>query len=279
MAHKHFLVLPLFACSLTLIMGAFNHPPQSAPPQTVPTFLARPLDLDARLRELAPRQLLERAAAALASDKVQWLQIKTWQRQMDEELSFEAEGRLVCGPNNCARLEMTVQAGNGPAQVTMISDGVAFAKVVKLPNQSAKIATERFSPEQKDGSKPFTSEQIAQVLKAKGCGGPHCLLENLLEVLFDLKADTGTWEDRPVIRLSGSVKEGPPVPLEFRLTTPPQVCHLFLDAQTLWPHRVEWCVANGKQTATVLLQVEFREPVLNKPLSQEECVREFSYQP
>ena len=97
--------------------------------------------------------------------------------------------------------------------------------------------------------------------------------------LDNLKMVHGTWQDKPVIRLSGSLKESSSTS-EPRFVVPPRICQIYLDAQTLWPHRVEWwAFQEQEQGAFLLLQLEFRDPRINQPLSHEACAREFTYEP
>jgi hypothetical protein len=56
----------------------------------------------------------------------------------------------------------------------------------------------------------------------------------------------------------------------------PRQCRLYLDPDTLWPQRLEWW---GPQPArrddSLLVQLEFRDPVLNRAPSAEQVARAF----
>jgi hypothetical protein len=58
----------------------------------------------------------------------------------------------------------------------------------------------------------------------------------------------------------------------------PRKCRLMLDGQTLWPHAVEWWgpVAGTEQ---LLARTEYRNPVVNRPLTEEACARAFAFTP
>ncbi len=63
-------------------------------------------------------------------------------------------------------------------------------------------------------------------------------------------------------------------------TSLPRQCHLYLDAHTYWPQRVEWwgpTVAKGGDRLQV--QMEFRNPVFNRPLTADVCAQLFAFQP
>jgi len=56
----------------------------------------------------------------------------------------------------------------------------------------------------------------------------------------------------------------------------PRQCKLYLDPKTLWPHRVEWWGPDPPRPGEVaLMQMELRDPVVNRPLSAERCAQEF----
>jgi hypothetical protein len=57
-------------------------------------------------------------------------------------------------------------------------------------------------------------------------------------------------------------------------------CHLYLDAKSFCPRRVEWwgpTVTDGVDR--LLAQMEFRQLVFNRPLPDAECARRFAFQP
>jgi hypothetical protein len=49
---------------------------------------------------------------------------------------------------------------------------------------------------------------------------------------------------------------------------------VYLDANSLWPARLEWFPENASQPS---LRIEFLDPELNRELGVEECTRLFSY--
>jgi hypothetical protein len=57
----------------------------------------------------------------------------------------------------------------------------------------------------------------------------------------------------------------------------PRAARLYLDPKTLWPHRMEWWGPDPPRKGDVLLmQIEFRDPALNQPMSAERCAGEFA---
>jgi hypothetical protein len=87
-----------------------------------------------------------------------------------------------------------------------------------------------------------------------------------------------------VIQVSGSWPEDAAKLAELadwqRPRYPPRLCRISLDAKTLWPCRVEWWGGVKPGDASVpLLELEFRDAVLNRPLPPERCAREFTWSP
>jgi hypothetical protein len=273
MAQSKIVLAPFVACPLLLVMGALNQQPRQASAAVDATFVSRQTTVAADLTQQPPEKILARAVAALEPDRVPWLVVKTWQKQVDDEISFEADGRLVRGPNHCARLDLTVRGGADPTSLIVVSDGVGLARACRLANKRAEVASQRFLSPTKT---PLNGPQIEQVLSAHGCGGPHRLLKDLANKLVNLQMDMGVWRGKGVARLTGSLKAREPD--ESRFTAEPKLCRIYLDAQTLWPHRVEWWTARKPNDPDFLfLQLEYREPQLNQPLTHEDCVREFTY--
>jgi len=275
MSKKNLVLAPFFACALLLIMGALNHQAPVLSQSAENAFLAQPVSLDQSLTELSPRQILNRAAAGLDPSKTQWLRLTTWQKQSDEEISFEAEGRLVRGPRHCARMEMTIHRGSQDIKVVTVSDGVDLAHARHLPGLPADVTTTRITT---PGQPVPNPDGLEQILKAQGCGGPHCILKELENLLDNLKATRGLWKNKPVIRLTGTLKYPSDDSPDRRFTVPPKLCRVYLDARSLWPHRVEWLTSpSDEDFGFLLLQMEFRDPEINQPLTHDDCVREFTY--
>jgi hypothetical protein len=276
MLKKHVVLLPLFACPMLLIMGALNGQPHPFAPALEASFVAQSVSCEVPIEKLPASAVLAQAIAKLAPNKASWLRTQIWQKQQCEEMCFEAEGTLVRGPNHCARLELTIRAGAGQTAVTVVSDGVGLAHARKRAGQPVDVESQQFAK----GNAAITPEQIAEIISAHGCGGPYALLRELADKLENMETATGAWDNQQVVRLTGQVKSTANPDPAKGLAVPPRVCRLYLDAKTLWPVRIEWwSAAPAAAAADLILQIEFRRPTINQPLSHEECVREFSYQP
>ncbi len=109
-------------------------------------------------------------------------------------------------------------------------------------------------------------------LAAKGCGGPHALLAQFRRRLNNGKLQTGLLDGKPVIQIRGNLQPADP-------KKPVRLGYAYLDAATLWPHRLEWWSPDNAKASRPIVQIEFLEPEINHELSLEECARVFTYQP
>jgi hypothetical protein len=112
-------------------------------------------------------------------------------------------------------------------------------------------------------------------MQGQSFGGPLELLKGLRQRLTWVRSERVRREGKDYFKLAG-VCEGGLTGRDW-LEELPRCCRLYLDAQTLWPHRVEWWGAEAPRSGGVLLfQAEFRDPVINQPLWPEQCQREFT---
>jgi hypothetical protein len=273
MTKKLLLILPLLVGPPFLLTGALRRPPIApvAPFTAEPVVLAANLDLSGQ----NAGQVLDQALARCAPDRLTWLHVKLWQRMAAHATTFESEGTLQLGPNHCARLDLTVFTGVTPGRWLVISDGHAIAQVTQFGSEAPTAVSQLLAPPpEPDQPAPLPP---AQTLSNLGCGGPYALLSDLRMRLKELTTDTGRLQGRPVVRLRGRLDPAPPSPQGA--TDRADFCYLYLDAQTLWPSRIEWWVADGRRGSRLLLEMEYRDPQLNRPLSMPECIRAFSYKP
>jgi hypothetical protein len=223
--------------------------------------------------------VLAQVIANLAEDRVQWLQVDTWQKMFQGEHAYEADGRLVLGPNQCARWELSVKASRSRASWLVVSDGRGAAQRLQIGSRPPQVET-RLLPELEGAGMVARMRARTQALQEKGCASPVALLRGLKGSIAELHGQTGVWKETPVIRLEGVMHRDhfPPGLSALRPDLPHRACRLYLDACSLWPHRVEWWAAAVPGADAILLSaMEFRNPQINQPLPLEQCAREFSF--
>ena len=264
-----FLSAPCLICLTFLAAGAVSRPSRTAAATSPEPFLAQPLPLDQAktLADLDGPRLLERALACLRDAR--WLNVVIWQRLHDADDGYESEARLTLGPDHCARMETALHAGAGNCKFLAVSDGNTLAEVQHWPGEPPRI-TSSYLPI------AAAASLREQFLRKRGCAGPQVLLTELRDLRPAWRVEQGVWRERSAIRLEAA-RLGRDTEAAARPNG--QSCRLYLDGASLWPLRLEWYRSTEPRHAHLLLEMEFREPELNRALTREECARVFSYQP
>jgi hypothetical protein len=268
----------LFLATLVLsgtvfLTGAWSGSFTPAPPVSEVSFAPQtvPLDADIVGSGVNADGLLAKAMEKLAPQRTAWLKTKIRQTVNDGDTSFRAEGALQRGPNHCVRLEMDVVRDGACGHMVIVSDGELLAQVRRAGRMTPIARLERLPAASAEKSEADAAACEA-LLAAKGCGGPLALLGQFRRRLKNGKLQTGLLDGQPVIQIKGNLDPAAP-------KTPAQVGYAYLDAKTLWPHRLEWWNEDNAHAPRPIVQIEFLEPEINRELSLEECARVFSYQP
>jgi hypothetical protein len=273
MSKKSLLLLPLLSAAPLFLAGA----PRRLSADAADSFVADSLTSAAEQDLLAEgaASLFDRALEQLSPQRLQWLQLSLWQRMRNADMAFESQGSLLLGPNHCARLDITIQPGNTPARWLVVSDGRALAHVTQIGKRPPSVTTRLLVPAEPDA---VSQKSPAETLSGLGCGGPYVVMKNLRGKLKEPTAQNGVLNGIRVIRIHGRLDPAQVAP-QHATAAAAEFCYLYLDAQTLWPGRLEWWEVDRKNAQRLRLELEFRDAVLNRPLSEAECIRAFSYNP
>ena len=268
------LILALAGAAL-LLTGMVNRP--APPASAVPAAQTNPA------AEVSnPAQLLERAIAAFAPARILWADVKFWQQTQEDEAVFEISGRYLAAPNLRMRLELFTQVGATRGELKMVSDGQRLWQWQRIGTQEPGITLVDLSDLDPGKTAPAALAQArADGLRDRGFAGVSTLLRTLRTRLQQLHGKAMRWKGLDVIQVTGTWPEDPAklaaVPEYIRPRMVPRQCSIYLDARTLWPHRIEWWYSERPENAPVLLmQTEFRDPILNRPLPPERCAKEFT---
>jgi hypothetical protein len=254
---RHFFLISVLVCWTLLFTGAMDRGALFSSPPRQDVFLPRSEESGAGLT-------LGRALAALAGDRLLWLETSIRQEMFGDN-PFQAEGRYLLGPDQRMRLELRIASAGKTSRVLIVSDG-------KLLRQ-CRWKERRPEPLICDALPERNREEF---MAARGLGGLPALLRQIHQSLQEPVQQEGVWRGRPAIRVSG-VWGAPEDALKL---LPPGLrarrCNVILDAETLWPWRIEWLGSPRPFNYPIaLLQMDFRDPVLNRALSPSECAREF----
>lgn len=268
-------LLPSFlACSALLVSGELTF--QSAPSAPVLGDELIPLASGSTqlppLAQVSAAAILDRAIQVLTD--VRWLEMTVWQRLDNEDGSFQIEGKFLQGPQQRLRLELVLSTGKATSRLRLLCDGQCFWQSLQYGQGEPETLTQKWT---RDGGDPAAmAKERLRFLTERGLTGPLALLQNLRNRLQYLHKDTGLWRGRPVIRIGGHQQtEVPPDP-EVPLLARHRHCYLYLDAETLWPCRLEWRVWERPNDAPrPWLQLEFRHPVVNRPPTPDVCAQVF----
>ena len=265
MLTRFFFLFALLVSAIAALTGARSGSTPLTPQAGEVHFTPHSAQLDADVISSAAdvTQLLDKTLAKLSDNGDGWL--KTKFRQSMHEPRLVVEGVLQRAPNHCARMETEVVVGQSRGRLIVVSDGELIAQVRTLSGTASTVIVEKL---------PTTgAARKEQHLIDNGCGGPHAMVSQLKQHLRNGKLQTGLLKDRPVIRIRGELQPAS-FPALARVASSALVAGVYVDAETLWPHRFEW--SDSKRP---LLQIDFYSVEIGRQLSFEECARLFSYQP
>lgn len=276
MSWRRSLLLPILTGLAVLLTGALGQQAPQSPPPSQPPSTPAPAAAPKEPKALpAAVDALAKAIDALDPKKIKWLQTNLWQRMDLQGLVFQTEGRYLSGPEHQMRLDMTVHLTDGDVQLRIVSDGREYWETMRLPNgeqRTYKVGLKSvLDVLNGPGSVPQLREEFDQI---QSFAGMLPLLQSLRDQLTFVNRAPGRWKDHDIIKLTGVWAKPPTPPDKPWLAFFPRQCQLFLDAKTHWPYRLEWWGPSyGEGDDVLLLQIEFRDPVINQELP----AKEFAY--
>jgi hypothetical protein len=225
---------------------------------------------------------LDRTLALLDPARLHWLELALWQRITEQGVTCEADGRYLAGPSGRFRLDLKTSSDGMAGALQIISDGATVWQATRR-GSGAWVDCKRYGVREvlRQLHSPDTPAMVRDdFLRKQNCAGVLALLPSLRQQMTWFRREAVRRDGRLLLKLSGTwkaadaamlVRPGKPWPANL-----PRQCRLYLDPQTFWPHRFEWWGPDPpRQDDALLIQVEFRDPVLNKPPSGERCAREF----
>lgn len=272
MTRYQILLLPLLAGAILVLGGALKHRSAGEQPPLAPP------GLESDAQALA---LLERAADAFAPERVQWLEAEVWQQSRGEGFTSQSRGRLLVAPGERLRFDMNLRTGKTLGELRLVCDGKTLSQTLRvageltqaenweLPVASAKLQT------------PVDVAKARRALIAdKGFAGISPLMRTLRQRGQNVQIQSQCWKGRDVhvVVANWPVDADALAAVQemMRPAMPPRLCCVYLDAATGWPHRIEWWGWKKLgQPWVLLLETEYRDVVLNQPLSPQRCAAEF----
>lgn len=233
----------------------------------------------------AAEHCLDQAIEAFQANRVEWLETTIWQKAQLPGFVYEADGSYRLAPGQRFRLEMHTHPADGEATTLSVSDGRELWRA----ERSGQGAWENVTRINLAEVFALMNGPAGQQLREEFLQRPHFqgmtpLLRNLRGRLIWARSELLRQDGSERIHLVGvwSKEES------MRQTAPdqpwpaalPRQCHLYLDAHTYWLQRVEWWGPSKTGGADhLLVQMEFRDPVFNRPLPPQTCARLFAFHP
>jgi len=262
---RHFFLTSGLVCSTLLLTGAMDRGALFSSPPNDEAFLPRS-------EETPAGRILDQVINSLSPDRVLWLELSVRQKMLGDD-PFEAEGRYLLGPDQRLRLGLRIMRTANEGRVLAVSDGITLKRGRWLASQAEPEISEALPVR-----RPDHMQARQDFLEQRGLGGLLPLLRQIRQSLQAPTQQAGSWHGRPALQISGAWNAAE----EVLKALPPGLrarrCTLVLDADTLWPYRIEWLGSpKPLNYPMLLLQMDFRDPVVNRPMSPLECSRAFRF--
>lgn len=218
---------------------------------------------------------LDQAILAYDGERAHWIKTQLWQKVHVPQLSFEAEGTYLGGPEHRLRLDLQVRLDATVSHFQLISDGHTLWQVEQVASGGRIVSRVELKQVLAALSHPQAVAQARdEFYSNQFFVGLAPLLRSLRQQVTFARSDKVRWRTQEVVLLTG-VWAVPPADQTWPDCFPRQ-CRLFLDGQSLWPHRLEWWgPIPGRSGDSLVSQMEFRNPVVGQPLPE----KEFAFQP
>ncbi len=293
-SYRNFL-LPMVVGVAIIVAGAMAQ--QTSPPSTPagpPPAAKIPPPAKPPQADPAATKVLDDAVNAKQLD---WVQTTLWEQVDVQGLTFQAQGTYLTAPGNRLHLDLQVHIGGTIGRLEVVSNGTTLYEAVKVGDGERTITkVVELKKVLETLSIPDMSKEVRdEFFQSQAFYGVIPLLRSIKQRMTVTKKENVRWHGHDVVQLtaewSGDVVKAfiPPAKPSFEAeggdrigkqqwpAYVPRQCRLFLDAKTLWPHRVEWWGPAPFRTEDALLvQMEFRDPK-HEPLADARCKKEFTF--
>jgi hypothetical protein len=281
------LLLPLVASFALLIAVAVAQQPSPLPAdKSAPAPPAR----QAAKADPQGTKTLDEAIKQLDPKKLAWVQTTFWERADVQGLSFQAEGSYLSAPDHRLHLDLNVHMDDAKGKLEIVSDGTRLWEAMQLGQQP------RFVRQKVELAKVLESlngnveaDKVRdEFFQAQLFAGIVPLLQSIQKRMIVTRQDKARHNGKEATKLTAGW--GPEISKAISTSDKPwpafyaRQCCIYLEPlgpeKILWPQRFEWWgPAPPRPGDSMLLEIEFRDPKLNQPLSPERCAQEFKFEP
>ncbi|MGF1583074.1 MAG: hypothetical protein ACFCD0_27455 [Gemmataceae bacterium] len=229
--------------------------------------------MPSRWAKLGAGELLGVAFEKFRPDRFPWVQADIKQEVRYGSINYSANGQFFQAPNERLRLDLKIRTVRSLGKLTLISDGKSLAENLQFGSLAGKIKITEL-PQVFDRTEDLSrnATEREEMIYKNAFLGSSTLLRSLRNNLQNLARRGVRADQELLIEVKGrwipNWKDRDHIPPHLRLEVQPRECRVYLDGKTLWPVRVEWWGNESKeQQNRILIQTEYLNPVLNKPLS------------
>jgi hypothetical protein len=255
--------------------------PPAAPPPATKTPSPPPPPKPAQADPAATKVLDD----AVNAKQFDWVETTLWEQVDVQGLTFQAQGTYLSAPNNRLHLDLQVHIGGTIGRLEIVSDGTTLYESVKVGDGERTITkVVELKKVLETLNTPDTSKEVRdEFFQSQAFYGVVPLLRSIQQRMTVTKKENIRWHGHDVVQLtaewSGEVVKS--FTQDGKQQWPayvPRQCRLFLDAKSLWPHRVEWWgPRHPRGDESLLVQMEFRDPK-HEPLDDARCKKEFTFE-
>ena len=203
---------------------------------------------------------------------------------------FQAEGIVLPAPDRRLHLDLQVHVDDAAGKLEVVSDGKRLWEAVQFGQQPRTVTKNVELAKVVDSLKGMSAgEQVRQeFFRAQSFSGFPPLLQSIQQRMIVTARESVRRDGKDFTKLTAAwgpeiakAISGPDRPWPAYLA---RQCVLYFETigpgKILWPRRLEWWgPAPPRPGESLLLQIEFRDPKLNQPLSAERCAKEFKFDP
>ena len=281
--------LTLLAGGAVVFVNALGQQlPKSAPAAKGPATAATAPKPEAPPKaDPAATQAFDAALQHLEKNPLNWFETTLWQQMTIQGLVLQSEGVYLSGPDHRLRLDLIVHCGETKGRMEVICDGTTFWESIQLgdkePKQVQRVDWAKVKATLKQPDVALYARD--DFLQNMSFAGLLPLLQSLKQRLTFTNKEQVKWQGHDTVKLTGvwnpdSVKQIVPPGQPGWPPLMPRRCCVYFDPKTNWAYRIEWWGPSPPQaTDALLLQMEFRNPKLNVPMSPERIARVFHYNP
>jgi hypothetical protein len=233
----------------------------------------------------AATKALDEAVLALDRNKLKWIETMLWQQVDVQGLLVQSEGIYLAGPDYRLHLNLKVRLGDAAGKMEFICDGTTLWEISQFGDKEPQVSKREIKKALEALNGPKGTPQIRDAFMQQWAfAGMVPLLQGLKARLVFTKKEAARWQGHDVVKLTGTWNKDTTTALQPEAKAPwpeylPRQCVLYLDAQSHWPHRLEWWGPSPPLDGeSLLLQMEFRNPKFTE-MSSERCDKIFKYTP